>query len=176
MSLYSHIDSNIVAQIVGLLACLLGVTAFMQRDDGKLRTQLILNGALMALHFLLLGASVAAINCLLCAVRTWVSGRTRHTAVMVLFILLSFLLTLPQLTHPMQLLTIVGTVLSTYALFRLSGSGLRLCMLASSVCWLLNNIWAGSWGGVLLEGSFFIVNGVTIIKLHRQQKMVAASE
>lgn len=163
-------DSHLIAQLIGLLACLTGVTAFMQRSDGKLRAQLTLNGVLMALHFFLLGGTAVAINCLLCAVRTWVSGRTRHLAIMLGFILLTLVLTLPQVTHPMQWLTIAGTTLSTYALFRLEGLALRLCMLSSSTVWLLHNVWAGSWGGVLLEGVFFVVNSITIVRLYQAQR------
>ncbi|MEL3927184.1 YgjV family protein [Aeromonas enteropelogenes] len=161
------LDSNWFAQSVGLLACLVGATAFMQRQDNKLRLHLTLNGTLMGLHFLLLGSSVAAINCLLCAVRNWVSGYYRGLAVMLLFLVLAWLLVIPQITHPVQILTLLGTTLSTYALFRLNGIALRLCMLSSTVCWLTHNVWAGSIGGILQESIFFVINSHTIFKLYR---------
>ena len=164
------LDSLWFAQGVGLLACLVGATAFMQRQDSKLRLHLTLNGTLMGLHFLLLGSSVAAINCLLCAVRTWVSGYHRTLGVMLLFIALAWGLVLPQLEHPVQLLTLIGTTLSTYALFRLEGLSLRWCMLASSLCWVIHNVWAGSIGGILLEGMFLVINGYTIFSLCRSQR------
>ncbi|MGE6292925.1 hypothetical protein [Aeromonas media] len=31
-------------------------------------------------------------------------------------------------------------------------------------------MWAGSWGGILLEGSFFIVNGHLILGLYRARR------
>ncbi|WP_439833731.1 YgjV family protein [Aeromonas enteropelogenes] len=161
------LDSNWFAQSVGLLACLVGATAFMQRQDNKLRLHLTLNGTLMGLHFLLLGSSVAAINCLLCAVRNWVSGYYRGLGVMLLFLVLAWLLVIPQITHPVQILTLLGTSLSTYALFRLNGIALRLCMLSSTVCWLTHNVWAGSIGGILQESIFFVINSHTIFKLYR---------
>ncbi|WP_439836068.1 YgjV family protein [Aeromonas enteropelogenes] len=161
------LDSNWFAQSVGLLACLVGATAFMQRQDNKLRLHLTLNGTLMGLHFLLLGSSVAAINCLLCAVRNWVSGYYRGLSVMLLFLALAWLLVIPQITHPVQILTLLGTTLSTYALFRLNGIALRLCMLSSTVCWLTHNVWAGSIGGILQESIFFVINSHTIFKLYR---------
>ncbi|GAB5993559.1 YgjV family protein [Aeromonas enteropelogenes] len=161
------LDSNWFAQSVRLLACLVGATAFMQRQDNKLRLHLTLNGTLMGLHFLLLGSSVAAINCLLCAVRNWVSGYYRGLGVMLLFLALAWLLVIPQITHPVQILTLLGTTLSTYALFRLNGIALRLCMLSSTVCWLTHNVWAGSIGGILQESIFFVINSHTIFKLYR---------
>ncbi|MCY9837187.1 YgjV family protein [Aeromonas media] len=159
-----------LAQLLGLLACAIGVTAFLQRQDRKLRLHLTLNGVLLTAHFMLLGATAAAINCLLCAVRTWVSGYYRGLGVMLFFLGLTWLLVMPRIAHPIQLLTLLGTTLSTYALFRLEGMALRLCMLSSTVCWLVHNIWAGSWGGILLEGSFFIVNGHLILGLYRARR------
>ncbi|MFC5708125.1 YgjV family protein [Aeromonas eucrenophila] len=164
------LDSPWFTQLLGLLACAIGAVAFLQRQDAKLRLHLTLNGALLALHFMLLGATAAAINCLLCAIRTWVSGYYRTLGVMLLFIALSWGLVLPQLTHPIQLLTLIGTTLSTYALFRLEGVSLRWCMLASSLCWVIHNIWAGSIGGILLEGMFLVINGYTIFSLYRSQR------
>jgi len=164
-----HLDDPWLAQLIGLLACAIGATAFLQHQDQKLRRHLTLNGVLLAMHFMMLGATVAAINCLLCAVRTWVSGYHRTLSVMWTFIMLAWVLVLPQLEHPMQLLTLTGTTLSTYALFRLDGLPLRGCMLASSLCWVVHNFWAGSIGGSLLEGMFFVINGYTMVSLYRRQ-------
>ncbi|KTA79363.1 hypothetical protein VO70_20535 [Aeromonas salmonicida] len=83
-----HLDAPWLAQLLGLLACAIGATAFLQHQDQKLRRLLTLNGVLLALHFMMLGATVAAINCLLCAVRTWVSGYHRTLSVMWSFIVL----------------------------------------------------------------------------------------
>jgi len=161
-----------LAQLLGLLACALGATAFLQRQDTKLRMHLTLNGVLLTLHFMMLGATAAAINCLLCAIRPWVSGYHRTLGVMLLFIALAWGLVLPQLEHPVQLLTLIGTTLSTYALFRLEGLLLRWCMLASSLCWVIHNLWAGSIGGILLEGMFLVINGYTIFSFCRSQRTV----
>lgn len=123
-----------LAQLLGLLACAIGVTAFLQRQDRKLRLHLTLNGVLLTVHFMLLGATAAAINCLLCAVRTWVSGYYRSLGVMLLFLGVAWPLVMPKVSHPIQWLTLLGTTLSTYALFRLEGMALRLCMLGSTIC------------------------------------------
>lgn len=161
------LDNLWFAQSIGLLACLVGATAFMQRQDNKLRLHLTLNGSLMGLHFLLLGSSVGAINCLLCAMRNWVSGYYRGPGVMLLFLTLAWLLVIPRIEHPVQMLTLFGTTLSTVALFRLNGIALRLCMLSSTLCWLTHNIWAGSIGGILQESIFFVINSHTIFKLYK---------
>lgn len=93
-----------------------------------------LNGVLLAANFMLLGATAAAIHCLHCAVRTWVSGYYRSLGVMLFFLGLNWLLVMPRIAHSIQLLALLGTTLSTYALFRLEGMALRLCMLSSTIC------------------------------------------
>lgn len=158
------------AQLLGLLAFAVGALAFLQRNDTKLRLHLTLNGVLLTLHFLLLGMMAAAISCLLCAVRTWVSGYYRSMGVMLFFIVMACALVIPQLKHSIEWLTVIGTILSTYALFRLEGLPLRLCMLASTIVWLIHNIWAGSTGGILLEGMFLVINSYTILSLYRAQR------
>lgn len=160
---------EISVQVIGGGACLIGAVAFLQRQDIKLRALLCINGALLALHFLMLGATAAAISSLLCAVRTWVSGYYRTQTVMLIFIIAALGLVIPYVEHPMQILTLIGTTLSTYALFRLEGFALRLCMLASTCVWLIHNIWAGSWGGILLEGSFLFINSYTILTVYGLQ-------
>ncbi|MNT33251.1 Inner membrane protein YgjV [compost metagenome] len=86
---------------------------------------------------------------------------------MLLFLVLAWSLVIPQVSHPVQLLTLLGTTLSTFALFRLNGIALRLCMLSSTICWLTHNIWAGSIGGILQESIFFILNSHTIFRLYK---------
>ncbi|HDX8377949.1 TPA: YgjV family protein [Aeromonas salmonicida] len=163
-------DHPFFAQLIGLLACLMGASAFLQRQDKQLRAQLTLNGLLMGMHFLLLGSPASAINTTLSAVRTLVSGYYRGKGVMVFFLVTSWLLVLPKLTHPMQLLPLLGTTLTTYALFRLESLSLRLCMLASSIGWLAHNLWLGSWGGIMLESLVIVLNGHTSFHLYRQRR------
>lgn len=91
----------------------MGTSAFLQRQDKQLRAQLTLNGLLMGMHFLLLGSPASAINTTLSAVRTLVSGYYRGKGVMIFFLVTSWLLVLPKLTHPMQLLPLLGTTLTT---------------------------------------------------------------
>ncbi|WP_265433591.1 YgjV family protein [Aeromonas salmonicida] len=159
-------DHPFFAQLIVLLACLMGASAFLQRQDKQLRAQLTLNGLLMGMHFLLLGSPASAINTTLSAVRTLVSGYYRGKGVMIFFLVTSWLLVLPKLTHPMQLLPLLGTTLTTYALFRLESLSLRLCMLASSIGWLAHNL----WGGIMLESLVIVLNGHTRFHLYRQRR------
>jgi hypothetical protein len=156
-----------IAQAVGLLAFGVGITAFWQRDDQRFRMQLTAFSGIICAHFFLMGAPAAGLSAALSGVRTLVSTRTRNLAVMLGFMLVVWLVGLPKVSEPMQLLALIGTTLGTFGLFRLQGVPLRLCMLTGTLCWLAHNIWLGSIGGSLIEVSFLVVNGITMVRLLR---------
>ncbi|WP_199780472.1 YgjV family protein, partial [Cronobacter turicensis] len=89
---------------------------------------------------------------------------------MTLFIVLTLTLGLVKLHHAIELLPIIGTVASTWALFRCTGLTTRCVMWCSTACWVTHNFWIGSIGGTLIEGSFLIINGLNIIRFWRMQK------
>ncbi|MEL0552317.1 MULTISPECIES: YgjV family protein [Enterobacteriaceae] len=159
-----------VAQGVGVIAFCIGITTFVHRDEGRFKRQLALYSGIIGLHFILMGAIPAGMSAGLNAVRTLISLRTRSLWVMTIFIVLTLVLGLGKLQHPMELLPVVGTVASTWALFRCKGLTIRCVMWCSTACWVTHNLWLGSIGGTLIEGSFLIVNGLNIIRFRRMIK------
>lgn len=159
-----------VAQGVGVIAFFIGITTFVHRDEGRFKHQLALYSGIIGLHFILMGAIPAGMSAGLNAVRTLISLRTRSLWVMTIFIVLTLVLGLGKLQHPMELLPVVGTVASTWALFRCKGLTIRCVMWCSTACWVTHNLWLGSIGGTLIEGSFLIVNGLNIIRFRRMIK------
>lgn len=157
------------AQSVGVLAFLVGITMFFNRSDRRFKQQLSAYSAVIGIHFLLMGAAPAGLSALLNAVRTLVSLRTRSLWVMVIFISLTLLFGLSRAQHLMELLPVGATVVSTWALFRTSGLTTRCIMWCSTCCWVIHNLWLGSIGGTLIEGSFLIMNGLNIIRFRRLQ-------
>lgn len=83
-----------------------------------------------------MGAGPAGMSAGLNALRTVISLRTRSLWVMTVFILLTLILGLGKLQHAMELLPIIGTVASTWALFRCKGLTVRCVMWCSTACWV----------------------------------------
>lgn len=158
-----------VAQAVGVLAFVVGITMFLKRDDRKFKLQLALYSFIIGSHFFLMGANAAGMSAMLNALRTVISTRTRNIMVMFVFIFLTLALGLPEVKHWVELLPITGTVISTWALFRTRGLTTRCVMWCSTAGWVTHNIWLGSIGGSLIEGSFLIVNGINIVRFRRMQ-------
>ncbi|AIA69548.1 YgjV family protein [Pectobacterium atrosepticum] len=159
-----------IAQSVGVLAFLVGITMFFNRNDKKFKIQLSAYSAVIGLHFFLMGANAAGASAVLNSARTLISLKTHNIIVMFVFISLTLLFGLSGMRHAMELLPIAGTVVSTWALFRTSGLTTRCVMWCSTAGWVAHNIWLGSIGGSLIEGSFLLMNGFNIIRFWRMQQ------
>lgn len=158
------------AQGIGLLAFCVGITMFFSRSDRRFKQQLSAYSAIIGVHFLLMGANSAGSAALLNSVRTQLALRTRSVWVMLAFIILTLSFGLGKAKHLMELLPVIGTVASTWALFRTSGLKTRIIMWFSTCGWVAHNIWLGSIGGTLIESSFLIMNGFNIIRFYRMQQ------
>lgn len=159
-----------LAQIVGGLAFAIGVCAFWQKQDLRFRYQMVAFCLVMGVHFILMGATVAAIGAIINGVRSFASIKTQSRKVMWFFIALMWLMTLPNITHPFEFMTVVGSSVATWALFSKQGITLRCLILFNSLCWVVHNIWLGSIGGSLVEVTFILTNLVTITRLYLLQK------
>ncbi|WP_286701005.1 YgjV family protein [Aeromonas sp. 62-46] len=164
---WTLIEQQPLAQGIGLAAMLVGVSAFLQQDDSRFRWRLCLYQGAIAVHFLLMGASTAALSAALSCGRTIASGRTRNPWVMLFFLVLVWVLGIPGITSAVQWLPIIGTTIGTWGLFRARGLALRLCMLAGGLCWTSHNILIGSIGGSLIETTFLFVNCHTMYRMWR---------
>ena len=159
-----------LAQGVGVIAFLIGITTFFNRDERRFRLQLAIYSATIGVHFFLMGAWPAGMSAELNTIRTLVSMHTRKLWVMTVFIILTLVLGLAKLQHAMELLPIIGTLASTWALFRCKGLTVRCVMWCATACWVIHNFWLGSIGGTMIEGSFLVMNGLNIIRFRRMQK------
>ncbi|WP_392560018.1 YgjV family protein [Orbus mooreae] len=161
-----------IPQLIGVLGYIVGVSAFLQRSDNAFRWQLTIVNIIMSVHFYLLGPDSypAAILNIINIFRNIASAYTRNLFVMIFFILLMWVLSLPTIVVPMQYLSVIGTSLVTFSMFRLQQASMRFGILLSSVLWIIYSIWMGSIGSLAIETTFAIINIITIIKLSKITK------
>ena len=127
---------------------------------------------LMAVHFFMLDIWTTAIIALLGSARNYVSSLTNNVWVMIMFLLATWLMAIPNISDWGHLLPVLGVSLGTWAVFREQGIRMRILMFFGSVCWLSNNYLVGSIGGAIVESLFLIVNGRTIFKLFQEQAIL----
>ncbi|EJB8584642.1 YgjV family protein [Vibrio parahaemolyticus] len=167
---------NGLAQGIGGIAFLVGVMAFWQKDDLLFRYQMMAFCFIMGIHFTLMGAAVAAIGVIINGIRSFASIKTQSRKVMWFFIALMWLMTLPNITHFFELLTVIGSSVATWALFSKQGIALRSLILFNSFCWVSHNLWLGSIGGSLVESTFIVTNLLTIYRLFHAQERLSQTQ
>ncbi|MFU2047419.1 YgjV family protein [Avibacterium gallinarum] len=157
-----------ISQLLGILAFILGVICFYQKNDKKLKIVMLIQNITYMSHFILLGANVAALSSLLSTLRTATSIYVSSKYIAFFFVLLGIIFGYVIADSVWQVFPIIASTIGTISLFLLKGIPMRLFMLVGSACWLTNNILVGSLGGVLLESTVMVVNTITIIRLMRQ--------
>jgi uncharacterized membrane protein YjjB (DUF3815 family) len=166
---------EVIAQVFGIFSFILGVSAFYQKDDKKLKIVMLLLNCNHLIHFLLLGSLVSAVGALLGAIRTFVAMHSRSQYIAWVFICISIVGGAFLTEQWIDWLPILGTIVGTYSIFYLSGIKLRIGFLIGACCWLSNNVAIGSIGGTLLECSVIAMNMITITRLYLdRQKQVNA--
>jgi hypothetical protein len=164
-----------IAQCVGYLAFGLGASAFLQKNDRRLK---FLNGSqcvFYALHFLLLANLPASGSLAVSAARSFLSIRSRSRWLALIFLAINIGVGFLLVHSRVGWIPIAGGCLATVALFLMRGIPMRLVLLSSTLCWLTNNILSGSIGGILLEITIASSNIWTMTRLMRAKTEVRES-
>jgi len=155
------------AQISGYFAFALGIFAFLQKDDRRLRAFIGLQAFSYAVHFLLLGSVAAAVASLVTTVRAVLSLYTRSPVVAVAILVVNVGLAFVTVRSAVGWLPVAASSAGTLAFFFFAGIPMRLVLLGSTGFWLANNLILGSIGGTLLELFIAVANGTTCVRLWR---------
>lgn len=164
-----------LVQCLGYVACVLGVTAFLQKSDVRLKGLLAVESFVYTVHFWLLGDNAAAFIAFLSGIRSGLAIKTQSRVLGIVFLALNVIMGVPMMNHWLAILPILGGVLGTVAMFFVQGLSMRLVLLTSTCCWLANNIAVGSIGGMVLESFNALANGFTIVRFVAAQYATRAA-
>lgn len=167
------LSSEVLAQGLGILAFCFSVGAFASKGDKRFRLFLTTSCVLLAVHYGLLMAYVAAVNLIINAVRAVLSVNHHGMRWFWLFFIGQSLISLTVYQSPIDLLPWLASAISCYALFNLQGIALRVGMMLCTFVWLLNSALVGSIGGVMNDVFNISVSLLTIYRLHRDQLRAA---
>ena len=155
------------AQVVGYIALALGITAFLQKRDDRLKFFNATQCLVYALHFVLLGNLPASSSCLVSSVRNFLALRYRSWVLAVAILGVNAGLGAVFVRNAAGWLPVTGTCITTIAVFRMKGVPFRCVLLASTLLWLANDIITGSIGGTVLELANATLNISTMIRMIR---------
>jgi hypothetical protein len=158
------------AQCAGYVVMALGITAYLQRNDRRLKLFDAMQNIAYCVHFYLLGNPVAVATAAVACICSLCAVRQRSVRLALVFIAANVVIGLAFCTHGYQLFAAAGCGLVAWAMFTMQGLPMRLVILAATVCWLVNDFLSGSIGGTLLEVFILAANSLTIIRLTFQRK------
>ncbi|MHA2938923.1 YgjV family protein [Vibrio sp. RC27] len=161
------------AQALGFVSYGLGMWAFYQKDDRRLKMIMCVFNLNHMIHYLLLGSTVSALASFISALRTGTSIYTSSKYIAIFFIIVTLSLGLYLTESWWQIWSVMGATIGTFTVFMLKGIAMRVGFLLASFCWLTNNILVGSIGGTLLEATLTAMNLFTIYRLYQQNKLLA---
>ena len=160
-----------LAQIIGIVASALIISAFAFKSDHSYKYFVMLGAAMFALHFYLLGALVAVFVNIINATRTASSIKFHRSNYLLIFFIFCYLIIgFFVYETPRDMLPIFSGCLSSFAMFKLSGIKLRLCMYISAISWIFYAISVFSIGGIITETFIIIINSITIYRLFKDKK------
>lgn len=157
------------AQCVGYVAFVLGVAAFLQKSDRRLKFLNAGETLAYTMHFALLGNPAASISAFISTGRSLLAMRYRSAYLAFAIIALNVAIGAWVVTHWTGWLPILGSGLTTFAVFLLEGVRMRVVILGATLLWLVNNILSGSIGGTTLEAIIALANISTIARMVRQR-------
>ncbi|GEJ57744.1 YgjV family protein [Anaeromyxobacter diazotrophicus] len=158
------------AQVVGYVALALGVTGFLQRDDGRLKFFVALESFVYVLHFALLGRPPAASSAAVSGVRTLLSRWFRSAWLAAASVAVNLALAVALATHGAGWLPVAASCLGAVAVFTLEGIPMRVALLGSTSLWLANNVLSRSIGGTVLESLIAVASLSTIARMAFAQR------
>ena len=170
------IDQQFIAQLLGFASFAIGMYAFYQKDDKKLKIIMLVFNLNHTIHFLVLGSMVSALSTLLSAFRTGLSIYISSKWVAFIFIVFGLISGVYLADSIWDFWAILGMSLGTYSVFVLKGIQMRIGFLIGAACWLINNLLVGSIGGALLEATLISMNAFTIIRLLRDKRTAESIE
>jgi hypothetical protein len=155
------------AQCVGYLAFVLGVAAFLQKSDRRLKMLNSIQGLAYAAHFLLLGNIPASSSSLISGVRSFLAVKYRSPWLAWLIVAVNLAVGIAVVRSGVGWIPVVASCAATLAVFLIQGIPMRLVLLACTFMWLTNNILSHSIGGTMLESTIAVVNVTTMIRMLR---------
>jgi len=140
-----------IAQGLGILAFVISLVGYSSTSDRRLKVMMTSGTVILTVHFLFFGAWLAALSLGLNTVRTWLSIYRKGMRWFVGVALIQLAFSLPLVDGIRDAFPIAGSLVGSYGLLCLSGIKLRVAMLITTGCWLVNNLLWGSIGAVMLD-------------------------
>lgn len=157
------------AYLIGAAGILVEWRSYYLSTGREFRRWSALGAILWALQYLLLGAWTAGLSMAVTALRTILSGLhpkafIKHGSVAV-FVAIFAGLTLLSWQGYISLLPAFAVINTTLALYYFGNRNMRIALLASSLAWIVNDVYWQAWPALIAESVAIGINIRTIRKI-----------
>jgi len=164
------IDFNL-AQAIGLLASSILISAFLTKNDVKMKYVAAMGNVFFLIHFLMLGATAGAITNVVNASRGLSSIKFHKSNKLMFFFMTVYLICAFVFVEKwLDVLPFATGFIGSYALFQLHGIALRSLVISTSFMWMVYHIYFMSIGGIITECFIISVNCITIYRLLKDRQ------
>lgn len=162
--------TEIIAQIIGVLALIVSMSSFQMRTHKKIVTFQIVSCSLFAIHFLMLGAHTGALLNFIAAVRSAVFANkdkkwAKSNLWLVFFSIVCIIAVAFSWEGCLSLLPMAGMILTTISFGIENPKAVRFISFPSSPLWMIYNFVKHSYAGVLTETFVMCSIIIAIIRL-----------
>jgi hypothetical protein len=159
----------IIAQAFGAIGFLINAFGMTRTDDRQLKMCVAIAAMAFAIQFYLLGAMLGAFLACIGAVRYWLASRTKNKYLMWFFIIFYIAMAFINQEGLPGLLLLAGSLIGTYALFRLDGANMRYAFIAGCLCIISYDIYYLAFGSLANNLLALILHVSTIYRIKRKQ-------
>lgn len=153
-------------QVIGFVAILVQVIAWQYNKRSKITYATILAQIIFVLHFILLGAAVAAAVNVVGIARnvSYMKYKNKKIHILLIFIALQLLMAGIFWQGPISVLALFGGVLSTIAFWQTKPVQMRKVIIFMPVLWLGYNIYFMSLPGIISNVGVFVSTCLAIMR------------
>lgn len=163
-------DIVFFAKALGFIAFLVTCYGYTRVEDNQLRLAVAISSAILSIHFMMLGAWVAAFSLFINAIRNNFSRYYTGFKWFLYFAIIQIIVAYFFYQSGKDLFPVIGSLISGYAVFCARKIFLRTLMLLCTLLWLVNNILLMSYGAIMLDILGIIMNVYGMRKILREQQ------
>ena len=161
---------NVIAQVIGFLGTIVVVIGMQQKQYKRIVLCKIGNEFLSSVHYLLLGgytgmlanlASCLTNGCYYFRIKKGKSTLPFQIAFGAMFVVIGAL----SWHGPISIFVVLAKLLSSVALGMKHPRTIRILNLISNPCWLIYNIYMGSFAGMLTDSMVILSVAIAIVRL-----------
>lgn len=164
-----------IAQIFGLIALILLVASYVQKEKTKFLFIQLFSNTCYAIQYLLLNATSALVTNLVNIIKTYIfyknSKNNKKTSLITFIIIELVILSLGIITYesPISLIPIIMAMLFTYGKYQDNMKVLYTIAMISSISWILYNYIVGAYVSIIACVIEFIASIIGYVRVNKSK-------